>query len=59
LKASRDAILDVRTSAHLQYSGPLLGADPYVHPAKDWTRIGSHLFDCASVYKSKQKSVKQ
>ena len=34
-----------------------MGADPYVHPAKDWTRIGSHLFDCASVYKSKQKSV--
>ncbi len=57
LKASRDAILDVRTSAHLQYSGPLLGADPYVHPAKDWTRIGSHLFDCASAYQSKQKSV--
>nr|ADI18331.1 hypothetical protein [uncultured Rhodobacterales bacterium HF4000_03E16] len=33
-----------------------MGAEPYVHPAKDWTRIESHLFDCASGFLKKPKA---
>ena len=56
LKRCHQRILDVRTSAHLQYFRSALGAEPYVHPAKDWTRIESHLFDCASGFLKKPKA---